>query len=175
MLSLSGARRRASTLFGPPAGTRARLGAEDPGRAGNLDGAPADAPAHHVRYADRPAALRERPSEPGFVDARSEVTVAGGEHKSLHLQLVEGGTLALRINVEAKVLLDGKPVGNAPLAPVGLTAGEHVLALRGKTPALDYSTKVSLEKGHTLEVRLDFNADHKVTGHIGDRPVADQW
>ncbi|MCU1283575.1 MAG: hypothetical protein JWM53_7121, partial [bacterium] len=51
----------------------------------------------------------------------------------------------------------------------------HTLALRGKTPALDYSTKVSVDKGHTLEVRLEFTADHKVTGHIGERAIADQW
>jgi len=114
-------------------------------------------------------------SAPGYVDARAELTVAGGEHKSLHLQLVEGGTLALRTNVAAKVLLDDKPIGTAPLSPVGVSPGEHTLALRGKTPAVDYSTKVSVEKGHTLEVRLDFDADHKVTGHVGDREIADQW
>ena len=114
-------------------------------------------------------------SAPGFVDGRTEVTIAGGEHKSLHLTLVEGGTLALRTNVAARVLVDDKAVGNAPILPLGLSPGEHTLALRGKTPALDYSTKVSVEKGHTLEVRLDFNTDHKVTGHIGDRQVADQW
>jgi hypothetical protein len=112
---------------------------------------------------------------PGFVDGRAEVAVAGGEHKSLHLKLVEGGTLALRVNVPAKVLVDDKAVGTAPIVPLGLTAGEHTLALRGKTPAVSYSTKVSVEKGHTLDVRLDFNADHKVTGHIGDREIADQW
>ncbi|HEY2744500.1 MAG TPA: PEGA domain-containing protein [Polyangia bacterium] len=132
------------------------------------------APSHDTFVA--PAARHKvKASAPGFVDARADVTVAGGEHRSLHLALVAGGTLALRLNVAAKVLVDDKPVGTAPLAPLGLTAGEHTLALRGKTPPIDYSTKVSLETGHTLEVRLDFNADHKVTGHIGDRPVADQW
>jgi hypothetical protein len=114
-------------------------------------------------------------SAPGFVDARAEVTVGGGEHRSLHLTLVEGGTLTLRTNVAAKVLLDDKAVGTAPILPLGVTAGEHTLALRGKAPAVDFSTKVSVEKGHTLEVRLDFNADHKVTGHIGERAIADQW
>ena len=112
---------------------------------------------------------------PGYVDARAEVTLAGGEHKSVHLALVEGGTIALRTNVAAKVLVDDKAVGTAPILPVGVTAGQHTLALRGKTPALDYSTKVSVDKGHTLEVRLDFNADHKVTGHVGEREISDQW
>jgi hypothetical protein len=114
-------------------------------------------------------------SAPGFVDARAEIAVAGGEHKSLHLALVEGGTIALKTNVAAKVLLDDKAIGTAPILPVGVTAGEHTLALRGTTPTVAYSTKVSVEKGHTLDVRLDFNDDHKVTGHIGERAVTDQW
>jgi hypothetical protein len=132
------------------------------------------APSHDTFVAPG-ARHKVKASAPGFVDARAEITVAGGEHKSLHLQLVEGGTLALRTNVAAKVLVDDKAVGNSPITPLGLTPGEHTLALRGKTPAMSFSTKVSVEKGHTLEVRLDFNADHKVTGHIGDREIADQW
>ena len=124
----------------------------------------------------RPArATRSRRARPASSTRRAEITVGGGEHKSLQLKLVEGGTLALRVNLPAKVLVDDKAVGNAPIVPIGITAGEHTLALRGKTPAVNYSTKVSVEKGHTLDVRLDFAADHKVTGHIGDRPVADRW
>ena len=45
----------------------------------------------------------------------------------------------------------------------------------GKTPAVDYSTKVSVDKGHTLDVRLDFNEDHTVSGHIADKSVSDKW
>ena len=94
----------------------------------------------------------------------------------MHLTLVEGGTLALRINVAAKVARRRQSRRHRALVPVGMTAGEHILALRGKTPgASTIRRRFRVEKGHTLEVRLDFNADHKVTGHIGDRPVADQW
>ncbi len=132
------------------------------------------APSHDTFVAPG-ARHKVKATAPGFVDARAEIAVAGGEHRSLHLQLVEGGTLALRTNVAAKVLVDDKPIGTAPILPVGVTAGEHTLALRGTAPSLDYSTKVSVEKGHTLEVRLEFNPDHKVTGHIGDREIADQW
>jgi hypothetical protein len=114
-------------------------------------------------------------SAPGYVDARAEVSVTGGEHKSLHLALVEGGTLALHLNVPAKVLVDDKAVGNAPISPLGVTPGEHTLALRGKDPAFDYSTKVSLEKGQTLEVRLEFKDDHTVSGHIGEKNVLEKW
>jgi hypothetical protein len=132
------------------------------------------APSHDTFVA--PGARHKiKASAPGFVDSRAEVTVAGGEHKSLHLQLVEGGTLALHTNIAAKVLVDDKAVGNTPITPLGLTPGEHTLALRGKSPAASYSAKVSVEKGHTLDVRLDFDSDHKVTGHIGDREIADQW
>jgi hypothetical protein len=112
---------------------------------------------------------------PGYVDGRAELTLAGGEHKSVHIDLSEGGTLALKTNVVVMVLVDGKAVGNSPISPLGLTPGEHALALRGKAPAIDYSTKVSVEKGHTLDVRLDFNADHTVAGHIADKTVSEKW
>ena len=111
----------------------------------------------------------------GFVDARQEVTLAGGEHKSVQLRLIAGGTVVVRTNLAARVLVDDKSVGNAPILPLGLTAGEHTLALRCKAPAVDYSTRLSLAKGQTLEVRLDFNADHTVAGHIGERIVSDRW
>ena len=162
----------------PLAGASALLtvSTEPPGANVSVDGLVLAPPApSHDTFVAPGARHKVKASAPGFVDARTEVAVAGGEHKSLHLQLVEGGTIALRTNVPAKVLLDDKAVGTAPILPLGVTAGEHTLALRGKTPAVDYSTKVSVEKGHTLEVRLDFDSDHKVTGHIGERTVADQW
>ena len=90
----------------------------------------AGAVARHLRRAG--VRHKVKASAPGFVDARAEVTVAGGEHKSLQLTLVEGGTLALRTNVAAKVLLDDKPIGTAPILPLGVAAGEHTLALRGR-------------------------------------------
>ena len=45
----------------------------------------------------------------------------------------KAATIALKTNVAAKVLLDDKPIGTAPLLPVGVTPGEHTLALRGKS------------------------------------------
>ncbi|HEX8950836.1 MAG TPA: PEGA domain-containing protein, partial [Polyangia bacterium] len=149
---------------------------EPPTASVSVDGLQLAPPApSHDTFVAPGARHKIKASAPGFVDARAELAVAGGEHKSLHLALVEGGTLAVRTNVAAKVLLDDKPIGTAPIVPVGVTAGEHTLALRGKSPSFDYSTKVSIEKGHTLDVRLDFAADHKVKGHIGDREIADQW
>lgn len=132
------------------------------------------APTHDTFIAPG-ARHKVKATAPGYVDARAELVVSGGEHKSLQLKLVEGGTLALRTNVPAKVLVDDKPVGTAPILPLGLAAGEHTLALRGKTPPVEFSTKISVDKGQVLEVRLDFNDDHSVMGHIGDKSVQDKW
>src|SRR5207237_1188090 len=38
---------------------------------------------------------------PGFVDERQEVSLGGGEHKTVRVALSEGGTLALKLNLPA--------------------------------------------------------------------------
>jgi hypothetical protein len=111
----------------------------------------------------------------GFVDARAEIVVGGGEHKTAHLALSAGGTIVLKTNVAAKVLIDNSAVGTSPLAPVGLSAGSHTFMLRRRTPPLEWSTKLHLAKGETLEIRLDFTSDHKVTGHVGAYAVDETW
>ena len=164
----------------PLAGAAALLtvSTEPPGANVSVDGLVLAPPApSHDTFVAPGARHKVKASAPGFVDARTEVAVAGGEHKSLHLQLVEGGTMALRTNLAAKVLLDDKAVGTAPhRCRSALTAGEHTLALRGKTPVVDYSTKVSARR-RDIHSRCGSTsiADHKVTGHIGERAVTDQW
>ena len=118
---------------------------------------------------------RIKASAIGFVDARQEVLVAGGEHRTVHLTLAEGGTLALRVNPPVKVLVDGKAVGTAPLSPLGLAPGGHTLALTRDAPPLDWSTPIVIDKGRILEVALELHDDHTVTGHIGDKTVTDKW
>lgn len=118
---------------------------------------------------------RIRASAVGFADLRQEVFVAGGEHRTLQLTLPEGGTLALRVNVPARVVIDGKPVGTAPLAPLGLLPGPHTLGLAREDPPLDWSTPITIEKGRTLDVELQLADDHGVTGHIGDKTVTGKW
>jgi hypothetical protein len=111
----------------------------------------------------------------GYVDGRAEVVVGGGEHKTVHLELVAGGTITLKTNVAAKVIIDGASVGTSPIAPIGLTPGEHTLVLRRQSPPLEWTTKLHLPKGESLEIRLDFTSDHKVTGHVGAFTVDETW
>ncbi|MDB4967540.1 MAG: hypothetical protein JWN44_3229 [Myxococcales bacterium] len=152
------------------------IATEPPGAAVSVDGLTLAPPSPtHDTFVAPGARHKVKASAPGYVDARAEISIGGGEHKRLQLTLVEGGTLALRTNVPAKVLVDDKPVGTAPIGPLGLTAGEHTLALRGKTPPVDFSTKISVDKGQVLEVRLDFNEDHVVQGRIGDKTITDKW
>jgi hypothetical protein len=132
------------------------------------------APSHDTFVAPG-ARHRLKANAPGYVDERSDVVVVGGEHKTVHLVLVEGGTLALKTNLPARVLVDDKAVGTAPILPLGLTAGEHTLALHGVTPPVEWSTHFSVDKGQILEVKLDFNDDHTVAGHIGEKSIADKW
>ncbi|HZS36128.1 MAG TPA: PEGA domain-containing protein, partial [Polyangia bacterium] len=95
-------------------------------------------------------------SAPGFVEAREEVTLGGGQHRALKLVLVEGGQLSLKSNVSAKVFIDDKAVGTAPMAVVALPEGRHTLALRASEPPLDYQTSFTIERGQTVEEKLDF-------------------
>jgi hypothetical protein len=97
-----------------------------------------------------------RAQAPGFVEGREEVLLAGGERRKLKLTLVEGGELALKANVPAKVFIDDKPIGTAPLAPMTLAEGPHKLKLRASSPPLEYETRVTIEKGRTVEEKLEF-------------------
>jgi hypothetical protein len=100
---------------------------------------------HHVKI-----------TAPGFIDFREDVTLSGGEHKTIRARLGEGGVLALKTNVVARVFIDDKAVGTAPLAPLALAEGKHTLALKAEKPYLRYTSTVTVEKGKTLEQKLDF-------------------
>ena len=179
------------TLIGPKAGERAvyraaltlsplaallTVASEPADAVVSVDGLTLAPPApSHDTFVAPGSKHKVKVSAPGFVDERAEVLVGGGEHKTVTLKLHEGGTLALRLNLPARVSIDGKPVGTAPLAPLGLPAGEHTLALEQKSPPVRWSTPLALETGQTLEVRLDFRADHTISGRVGDRAVSDKW
>jgi hypothetical protein len=111
---------------------------------------------------------------PGFVAAQKDVSLGAGEHKTVRVVLVAGGTLALTLNLPARVLVDDKAVGVAPLPPLGLAPGEHTLGLRG-ADRLSFSTPIRIDKGETLEVRLELKPDRTVSGHVGARRVAGTW
>jgi hypothetical protein len=93
---------------------------------------------------------------PGFIDQRREVWLAGGEHKTIEVKMAQGGVLTIKTNISARVFIDDKPVGTAPMAPLALSEGTHTLSLRSTKPFLAYSTQVTIEKGRTAEARVDF-------------------
>ncbi len=107
----------------------------------------------------------------GYVDAREELTVDGGQHRTLKLTLVEGGKLAVRANVPARVFVDDRAVGMAPVASLALAEGRHTLALKAQAPPLDYRMSFTVEKGKTVEEKLDFGVVEVkapgVTAHLG--------
>jgi hypothetical protein len=106
----------------------------------------------------------------GFVDFRHDLTLTGGEHRTIDAKLGEGGVLALKVNVTARVLVDDKAVGTTPLAPTSLSAGKHTLTLIAAHPYLRYATSVQIEKGKTLEQKIDFGTVEVkapgVTAHV---------
>jgi hypothetical protein len=131
------------------------------------------APAHDTFVAPG-ARHRLLVTAPGYVAARQEVSLGGGEHKTVRVVLAEGGTLALTLNVAARVLVDDKPVGAAPLPPLGLAPGEHTLSLRG-ADRLSFATPFHIDTGQTLEVHLELKPDRSVSGHVGKRSVTGKW
>jgi hypothetical protein len=132
------------------------------------------APSHDTFVAPD-ARHKLRASAPGYLDGHANVVLGGGEHKTVKLVLVEGGTLEVKTNLPAKVFLDDKAVGSAPILRLELPVGKHTLALRGKTPPVEWSAHFSVDKGETVEVKVDFNDDHTVAGFIGEKSIQDKW
>jgi PEGA domain-containing protein len=132
------------------------------------------APSHDTFVA--PGARHKlRASAPGYLDGHANVVVGGGEHKTVKLVLVAGGTLEVKTNLPAKVLVDDKAVGSAPILGLELPVGKHTLALRGKTPPVEWSAHFSVDKGEIIEVKVDFKDDHTVAGFIGEKSIQDKW
>ena len=118
---------------------------------------------------------RIRVNAPGFVDERQELSLTGGEHRTVRVSLVEGGTLALKVNLPVRVIVDGKGLGAAPLPLTGFAPGNHTLEVRG-ADKLTFTTPFTIAKGETLEVKLELDAAaHTVSGHVGEKTVAGKW
>jgi hypothetical protein len=171
-LRKQGYRDRELTVTGPAPGERAvyqtslplspevaglRIEVSPPTAAVAIDGLALMPPAPEHDEFIKPGALHHvKVSAPGYIDFREDVYLAGGEHKSLRVKLALGGVLALKTNTAAKVFVDDKAVGTAPLAPLALAEGKHTLTLKSDKPALHFFTNVEVEKGKTNEQRIDF-------------------
>jgi hypothetical protein len=93
---------------------------------------------------------------PGFIGHKTELTLAGGQHQTVHVKLVEGGVLQLKSNLTAHILVDGKVQTTAASASLALAEGKHTLQLKAQRPFLRYETSVVVEKGRTVDKQLSF-------------------
>src|SRR5205085_3561688 len=92
----------------------------------------------------------------GHLPQQLNVSVNAGEKRTLNAQLVEAGTLKIDANIpEARVFVDGAPVGKLPLDDLAIAIGKHKIDVRGKRPWISVSKDVDVKVGQT--VALDFN------------------
>lgn len=62
------------------------------------------------------------------------------------------GTLRLQMKYWADVYVDGKRRGRAPMPPISLPVGRHVIELRGNPNIKDYRTEVVIRAGESLSL-----------------------
>jgi hypothetical protein len=143
---------------------------EPAGAAVTVDGAPLLPPAATRETFVKPDARHVvRIVQPGFVEQREDLSLRGGERRVVHARLVEGGTVALAANLAARVFVDERWVGTAPIS-VSLPEGRHAIGLRAQRPFLDYKTVVTIERGKTLAQRFDFGTVAvKAPGVVAER------
>jgi serine/threonine-protein kinase len=84
-----------------------------------------------------------------------EVSIGAGRTTA---QAVTFGSGFLRVVVQpwANVVLDGKPIGQTPLAPLTLLEGNHQLELANPDLGKSVSQKVNIRAGQEELVRLDW-------------------
>jgi hypothetical protein len=107
---------------------------------------------------------------PGFIELREELTLRGGEHRTVRARLVEGGLLALKTNVSAKVMIDNKVVGSAPMGSLAVAEGKHTLSLRKDKPYLRFELPFEVEKGKTVEKAIEFGTVEVKAAGVLARP-----
>jgi len=133
------------------------IAAQPPGATVTVDGMALMPPAPSYDTFVKPGVTHKiKITAPGFIDYRKELSLAGGEHQTVTAKLQEGGVLMVKTNISARVYVDDKAVGTAPLSPLALAEGTHTVSLRAQKPYLSYSTQVTVEKGKTVEARVDF-------------------
>jgi hypothetical protein len=101
---------------------------------------------------------------PGFYPFRTEITVAGGEVRTIPVRLLPTESKTSKLNVtshvlDAEVLIDGKLEGRTPLpAELVLPPGTHRVALR-RAGYLTAEAGVTLVEGSTRQLQLDPQPD----------------
>ncbi|MSP61376.1 MAG: hypothetical protein EXR72_13725 [Myxococcales bacterium] len=93
---------------------------------------------------------------PGHVTHTAELRLVGGQRRELHVALLAGGALTLRTNVPLKLAVDGKLAGTAPVEGLGLAPGRHAVMLFAQNPLTAHEITIAIEKGRTIERKIDF-------------------
>jgi hypothetical protein len=97
--------------------------------------------------------------KPGFQPYQEELTLAAGENREVEAMLVPAGKkgvptgwLSVKSDLPAVVLLDGAPMGNAPLERVRLPAKRYRLELRNPKLKRSKVVKVVVRSGEVSEI-----------------------
>jgi hypothetical protein len=119
----------------PPPRTELMIFAEASGAGASLDGGPR-VPLPLIAET-RPGAHRARVDAPGYFPTEMSLNAVEARLVTAEARLApRPARLAIQTQAGALVVVDGKAVGRAPLAPVSLAAGEHALEVtaRGHRP-----------------------------------------
>ena len=147
---------RLSTASGPPTPpkppeTRLMVTSKTPKATGSLDGGTVvEMP---LMEEVKPGPHKVHVTAPGFFPEDRELVAASGTIVTLDLALKEmPGKLSVQAQGGADVYVDGRLVGETPLArPIELPAGSHLVALT-KNGARAWSKTVSLERGESKTI-----------------------
>jgi len=105
---------------------------------------------------------------PGFFDETREVEAVEGGILALDLVLRERpGAIALRVEEDAEVSVDGRLVGVTPLsAPIEVAAGRHVITIM-RNGRQGYSRELDIQRGERrlLDVTLE-TSGQRVAAHV---------
>jgi hypothetical protein len=109
----------------------------------------------------------------GYAPARKEILVAGNSEASLTFELIptqgkEPANLNVKTRISgAQIFLDGKAVGQTPLAAsITTAAGHHVVELR-RAGYVTAHQAIDVGPGATGEIALDLNVDASALGTDG--------
>jgi tetratricopeptide (TPR) repeat protein len=145
----------------PEAGTRAPrtateliVYASEPGATASVDGGP-EAPVPAI-FAVAPGSHRVEVEAAGFVPSAVSATAVEDRLLPVQVELVEKpALLRMRANKRARILIDGREVGHAPLAgPLELAPGKHQLSVT-KPGRVAGERALVLRRGEDRSVTVD--------------------
>lgn len=120
---------------------------------------PAPAPAPEVAPAP-PVAVPETPPEP-VPQREAEPTPKKRtvrKAKTAEKLAATEGRLRVDVTPAAVVFVDGRRIGETPLAPFGVPAGEHVVLLVNRGLGVSQSRRVTVQGGETTTLSVSLSA-----------------